>query len=52
MLLWRGREKDFQIKETKFFAYWWEFLKKYSKDLVFWLEFIVIAVALIVFLKF
>ncbi|OGE80234.1 MAG: hypothetical protein A2826_03145 [Candidatus Doudnabacteria bacterium RIFCSPHIGHO2_01_FULL_43_23] len=48
----RAREQDFQIKETKFFAYWLEFLKIYSKDLVFWLELIVIAVALVVFLNF
>lgn len=42
----RARERDFQINQRGFFEYWIEFLRLYFKDLVFYLEMVVIAVAL------
>ena len=48
----RAKERNFIVTNKSFFAYWFEFLRLYSKDLVFYLEIIVIVTALIVFFYF
>jgi hypothetical protein len=48
----RARERNFEISEKRFLQHWLQFLKKYSQDLVFYLEILVIVIALITFFKF
>ncbi len=61
MWLWPFTKKRFALREsvsikvnistTGFFGYWLEFLKAYSKVVTFYIEFFVIILAIVIFLK-
>ena len=47
----RDRERDFQIQDNSFFGYWSTFVKAYANTVSFYLEVLIILIALVIYFK-
>ncbi len=44
----KNREREFNIQSPTFLVYWWNFVKSYTRTLTFYIELLIVVIALIV----